>query len=198
MKKLLLYLSLVLWACEAPEKESSQALIIPDTVINTSDQRLSKKGPLLLLSDVPYSGFTTGYFDNGQLKSQTGYFQGLREGETVQYYVDGSSKEKRYYVHNKKHGSHLGWWENGAPKFSYQFEHGFLEGESKEWHQSGQPYRFFTYKKGKEDGAQKMWEDDGQIRANYVVKDNHRYGLIGLKNCKSVSDEKGVFTAKAY
>ena len=43
-----------------------------------------------------------------------------------------------------------------------------------------------------------MWELDGGIRANYVVKNGHRYGLIGLKNCKSVENEEGSLTGLAY
>lgn len=198
MKKLLLYLSLVLWACEAPQEESSQVPIIPNIIVNKTTSELVRKGPSLLRSDTLYSGFTVDYYANGQLKSKTGYFKGLREGKSVKHYPDGSLLEKRDYRDNKKHGNHLGWWPNGNSKFDYHFEKGLQEGLSKEWHNSGQPFRFFTYEKGKEVGSQKMWEDDGTIRANYVVKDNHRYGLIGLKNCKSASDEKGVFTAKAY
>ncbi len=172
--------------------------MVPDITTDAAADGFEQKGARLLLNDAPYSGFTSSYFGNGRLKSKTGYFQGLKEGISILYYEDGSIREERYYLKNNKHGNHLGYWPDGAAKFSYHFQNGFLEGEAREWYQSGQPYRFFTYQKGKESGSQKMWESDGKIRANYVVKNNHRYGLIGLKNCKSVSDEKGVLTARAY
>jgi hypothetical protein len=35
-------------------------------------------------------------------------------------------------------------------------------------------------------GQQRMWWPDGTLRANYVVRDGRRYGLLGAKGCVSV------------
>ncbi len=185
-------------ACDQSELTESRVKVIPERTVNSTDTHLSKKAAIVYLRDSLYSGFLTDYFDNGSLKSKKGYFNGKLEGEAVQYYENRQLRERRFYKENRKTGTHIGFWPNGQAKFEYYFQSDLHVGELKEWYASGQPYRFFNYEKGKENGSQKMWEANGKIRANYVVKDSHRYGLIGLKNCKSVTNEEGVYTAIAY
>ena len=88
----------------------------------------------------------------------------------------------------KKIGKHIGYWENGQPQFEFYFEDGEHHGVAKEWYQNGQTYRTFHYEHGYEQGSQKMWWENGIIRANYVVKNGRRYGLIGLKLCMNPND----------
>lgn len=178
-------------------KEELQS-IIPDKTANISDPNLTKKAALVYLNDSLYSGFLVSHYEDGKLQSMAGYVKGKLEGESFQYYNNGQLRESRFYRKNRKTGHHIGFWPDGEQKFAYDFESGIHVGELKEWYASGQPYRFFNYIEGQENGSQKMWGLDGTIRANYVVKNDHRYGLIGLKNCKSVTDEEGLFTAIAY
>ena len=158
---------------------------------------MERQGALFYYKNEPFTGTAIGHFHNGGLKSIAHFANGKREGEHNGYHENGQLAFQRLYRNNKKHGAHLGWWPNGNQKFSYQFRQGLLEGESLEWHENAEPFRQMHYSKGKEDGSQKMWDEDGGIRANYVVKNGRRYGLIGLKNCKSVNDEEG-FTAVKY
>ena len=44
------------------------------------------------------------------------------------------------------------------------------------------------YENGYEKGVQKIWWPDGRIKSNYIIKNNRRYGLLGVKNCVNVSD----------
>jgi antitoxin component YwqK of YwqJK toxin-antitoxin module len=46
----------------------------------------------------------------------------------------------------------------------------------------------FNYKKGYENGSQRMWWSDGKIRANYVIKNGKKYGLLGYKICVNPYD----------
>jgi antitoxin component YwqK of YwqJK toxin-antitoxin module len=122
----------------------------------------------------------------------------MREGESRILSENGEILERRFYKSNKKVGLHEAWWPNGNKKFEYTFQQGLHHGEMKEWQSDGKPYKFFNYILGEEDGSQKMWDSEGEIRANYVVKNGHRYGLVGLKNCKSVSNENGELSAVSY
>tara|TARA_R110001592_G_scaffold139837_2_gene360264 strand:+ start:1655 stop:2251 length:597 start_codon:yes stop_codon:yes gene_type:complete len=198
MKKLILYIGLLLCTYEATVTDLKDSPIIPDISVDADEANLRRNGALMLLDDKPFSGHLVSYHSNGQLESENTYFEGLREGKSSQFYSDGSFKEERWYNENQKTGTHYGWWPNGNMKFEFHFVDGLHHGEAKEWQIDGQPYKFFTYTMGQEDGSQKMWESDGSIRANYVVKDGHRYGLIGLKNCKSVDNETGTFSAIPY
>ena len=104
------------------------------------------------------------------------------------WYPNGQLVESRIYIDGNKEGFHQGWWENGAKKFEYHFLNAEHDGELKEWMETGQPYRFFHYIKGYEEGSQKMWWSNGSIRANYVIKNGKRYGLLGLKICSNPYD----------
>lgn len=166
--------------------------------VELSSNSLNQEGATLKFKNLPFNGFVVSYWPNGNVRSKTGYLNGKREGESNIRNEDGKLLELRFYKSNKKVNKHEGWWPNGNKKFEYTFVDGFHHGAFLEWQNDGKPYKVFNYEMGQEIGAQKMWDSDGGIRANYVVKNGHRYGLIGLKNCKSVSDEKGVLSAVAY
>lgn len=185
-------------ACNTSKEEIQSKIIIPSITIDASEVTIEKRGAQLLIDDKPFSGFLTAFNMAEKTTSRTGYFNGLKEGKAEAYYETGALKESRFYLHNRKHGKHKGWWQNGTLKFDISFENGLTQGESLEWYEDGTPYKAFHYLNGQETGSQKMWELDGGIRANYVVKNGHRYGLIGLKNCKSVENEEGKLTAVAY
>lgn len=185
-------------ACESVKESDTLGFVIPELLVEITDVSLSKKAAIVYLGDSLFSGFLMEYHSNESLASKAGYLNGKLQGEAVQYYTDGQFKERRYYDVNRKTGYHEGFWPNGEKKFAYFFEKGIHEGALKEWYHTGEPFRFFNYETGKESGAQRMWALDGSLRANYVVKDGHRYGLIGLKNCKSVTNEEGLYTAIAY
>ena len=42
----------------------------------------------------------------------------------------------------------------------------------------------FNFKNGKEEGTQKMWFSNGQLKANYIMKDGRRFGILGVKLCR--------------
>lgn len=183
-------------ACSESKKEHVKT--IPDIRIDASDTRIEAINRILFFEGEPFSGQLISYYPNGKLKSEDQYFNGQLEGSSRRFFDNGSLSQKRYYHQNEKIGIHEGWWKNGNRKFYYEFESGFHHGELKEWFYSGALARNFHYELGKEVGSQQMWDEDGSIRANYVVKNGRRYGLIGLKNCKSVSDEEGLFASVKY
>ena len=185
-------------ACNTSKEESHAKIIIPDITLDASEVIIEKKVAQIFIEGKAYSGFLTAFNVAEKITSRTGYYNGLKVGKAEAYYETGVLKESRYYLNNRKHGNHKGWWQNGALKFDITFKNGLTEGESLEWYEDGTPYKAFHYLNGQEIGSQKMWELDGRIRANYVVKNGHRYGLIGLKNCKSVENEEGTLTAVTY
>lgn len=188
-----------------PSIHSSLFILILSLVIAPSEKedrtttvdQLERQGALFYHLNKPFSGNAIELYPTGEIKSTARFSSGSREGEQYTYHENGQLASVRSYRNNKKHGEHVGWWPNGNKKFSYHFIDGLQEGESLEWYVDGELFREMNYTKGKEEGSQKMWENDGSIRANYVVKNGRRYGLIGLKNCKSVNDEEG-FTAVKY
>lgn len=105
----------------------------------------------------------------------------------VRLYPDGAVWYVRTYRDGKEEGMHRGWWPNGARKFEYHYHNGLAEGAQREWFDDGSPYTEFNYSKGHEAGLQRMWTSYGKLRANYIVKDGRRYGLIGAMGCRGDS-----------
>lgn len=152
----------------------------------------SKKG-FLYVNDSIFSGMIYYLYPNKKdtLKIEN-YLNGKENGYWFQYYPNHILKEKRFFVTGKKEGEHIGFYENGYKKFHYHLKNDVYEGNNKEWTQELNKERKLTadmnYHLGQEEGTQKTWYDNGKIKANYIIKNGRRYGLLGTKNCENVSD----------
>lgn len=80
------------------------------------------------------------------------------------------------------------WWENGNKQLHYFFEADEYTGTCREWNENGLLVKQIHYLSGHEERAQQWWYDNGKIKANYIIKDGRRFGLLGTKNCINVSD----------
>ena len=107
-------------------------------------------------------------------------------------HANGVRAERREYRRGLEHGVHRGWHENGAPRFVFHYINGIAEGVQEEWYFDGRRYTRFEYVAGHEEGRQQMWTDAGVLRANYVVEEGRRYGLMGTSGCKGTTHEDRV------
>jgi antitoxin component YwqK of YwqJK toxin-antitoxin module len=163
-------------------------IILPNRYLKSKDPFISLHQDTLYYQDKKYSGYIYDHFENGDTAYVGSYLNGIEEGFFKKWYRTNQLAEYRTYHEGKKVGKHVGFWEDGQPKFEFNFIAGELHGESNEWYRNGQAYKVFHYKMGYENGSQKMWWENGIIRANYVVKQGRRYGLIGLKLCMNPQD----------
>jgi len=104
------------------------------------------------------------------------------------YYPNKQLMEYREFRNDMKNGKQIAYWDNGNKRFEFFAVNDTYEGELKEWDYTGKLFHLAHYKNGQEEGVQKLWYDNGKIRANYVILNGRRYGLLGTKNCKNVSD----------
>jgi antitoxin component YwqK of YwqJK toxin-antitoxin module len=116
------------------------------------------------------------------------FVNGLGDGEWRSYYSNGQLKEKRYFTKGKKEGVLEGWWANGQKRLLYHFKDGEYEGNCRDWNDKGLLVSNMTYRKGYEDGLQQQFYESGKVKANYMMLDGRRYGMLGTKNCVNVSD----------
>jgi hypothetical protein len=116
------------------------------------------------------------------------FLNGREHGTWKRFYSKGTMKEIRQFDNGKKQGDYLGWWENGSKKFAFRFKDDEYNGTSYEWAEDGQLYHEANYIMGHEEGAQRVWYANGKIKSNYTIINGRRYGLLGTKNCKNVSD----------
>ncbi|MFY0625773.1 MAG: hypothetical protein JXR07_05745 [Reichenbachiella sp.] len=133
--------------------------------------------------------FTGKVYSNSNIRKETNYEKGRKNGLDKRWFPDGSLASERYYSNGLKTGLHRSWWENNKLKFEYHFnDQGQYHGSITEWYQNGQLAKQFHYINGQEDGPQKLFNPDGKIKANYEVVDGERFGLIGLKKCMTVTN----------
>lgn len=104
------------------------------------------------------------------------------------FYSNNQLMEYREFRNGMKNGKQIAYWDNGKKRFEYTAKNDAYEGALKEWDYNGKLFHLAHYKNGQEEGVQKMWYENGKIRANYVIISGRRYGLLGTKNCKNVSD----------
>ncbi len=116
------------------------------------------------------------------------YLDGLKNGAEYVCYPSGKKKELREYKNGMQHGIARGWYINGKKMFEYDFKNDVFNGKYLEWYENGIMYRNQHYKNGYELGSQQVWNIDGKIKINYIIKDGRRYGLLGTKNCKNVTE----------
>jgi antitoxin component YwqK of YwqJK toxin-antitoxin module len=163
-------------------------IILNSQHLNRKDHFLSFHQDTLYYKNAKYSGTILDQFENGDSAFVGSYLNGIEEGVFKKWYRNKQLREYRTYHAGKKVGKHVGFWEDGQPKFEFNFIDGELQGIANEWYRNGKAYKAFHYKMGYENGSQKMWWENGIIRANYVVKQGRRYGLIGLKLCMTPKD----------
>jgi MORN repeat variant len=183
----LIFAGLLFSGCNAPVTpppvHSSFALLPAD------DSLLTNRNGLLLHQNKPFSGTLFLLFPNTTDTAEiTNYLDGKEHGEWRKYHASGKLKSKRYFATGEKTGHFVTWWENGQQQMEYNFVNGEYEGTCKEWNEKGFLNKIMNYRKGQEDGSQQWWYDNGKIKANYVIKNGRRFGLLGTKNCINVSD----------
>ena len=115
------------------------------------------------------------------------YLKGNRHGKWIQYFPGHVLKEFRSFVQGKKTGDFVQYFPTGKKQQAYHFQNDEYQGLAREWNERGVLIREMHYVAGHEEGAQKLFYDNGQVRANYVMKDGRRFGLLGTKNCVNVS-----------
>lgn len=181
---------LFLLACSCNKPKET----IPNRYLLRSSNRIAVKNEVVFLGDKKYNGFLLELSSSNDTLLVEGYMDGLLSGVCKKWYPNKQLKEERTYIGGKKNGKQIAYWENGNKRFEFIAKNDAYEGELKEYSSDGHLFHLGTYVNGQEEGPQKMWYNNGKIRANYVIIKGVRYGLLGTKNCRNVSDS--IFAVK--
>jgi len=166
-----------------PAPEIKIAKTVPPVYVDESDKNFSKHQDTVFYKDHFFTGFRFSLYPNRDTAVLQSYFNGVEEGTQKKWYPNHQLQEERFYINGKKEGTHKGWWPDGNDKIYFTAYNDKYEGEFKEWYASGLLGKYFHYRNGQEEGSQRLWWDNGSVRANYVIRDGKKYGLIGLKTC---------------
>jgi hypothetical protein len=201
MERLVLYLSsffiaIIFFQCSSNEDNEA-------SLFSKNSTEISHEKMLLFAADNPQISFeNAGVFYQGKpfsgtlfrLDSQTqdtlkieSYLKGNSHGKWIQYFPGHVLKEFRTFERGKKTGAFVQYFPTGKKQQAYYFQNDEYQGLASEWNERGVLIREMHYVAGHEEGSQKLFYDNGQIRANYVMKDGRRFGLLGTKNCVNVS-----------
>lgn len=144
---------------------------------------------IVYVNDSIFTGVLYSLFQDQQDTLElSSFLNGREHGAWKQFHPNGAIKEIRYFENGKKQGEYTGWWERGSKKFIFHFEDDEYSGTCYEWDENGQLAHEANYINGHEEGLQRAWYANGKIKSNYIIVNGRRFGLLGTKNCKNVSD----------
>ena len=197
MNKFSILILILFFSCRNEENKTvvfKQIKKVPLVYEEASNYSFQMHQDTLYFKNKKFSGIQYSLYKKGDTAFVKSYLNGLEEGISKKWYANKQLAEQRLYIDGKKEGVHKSWWENGNKKFEFAVSNNEYTKEFKEWNSNGLLIKHFHYKNGQEEGSQKLWYDNGKIRANYVINKGKRYGLLGTKNCKNVSDS--IFNSK--
>jgi len=173
---------LVLLISCSSEKENTR-------LVDQNKVSVKHSGGVLFVNDSIFTGtlFSLDLNSKDTLELSS-FLNGREHGAWKKFYQKGSVMEIRYFEKGKKQGEYKGFWPNGKKKFIFQFMDDEYNGSCYEWAENGQLIHEANYKQGHEEGTQVAWYTNGKIRSNYTIINGRRYGLLGTRNCKNVSD----------
>jgi antitoxin component YwqK of YwqJK toxin-antitoxin module len=168
--------------------EAKIAKTVPANYINANDSSFAKHQDTIYYQGKYFTGYQFSLFPGGDTEFIRSYFNGVEEGWQKKWHVNKQLAEERFYINGKKEGTHRGWWPDGKQKFIFEADDDKYSGEFKEWYSSGLLGKRFHYVNGQEEGSERLWWDNGTVRANYVIRNGKKHGLIGLKTCMNPYD----------
>jgi hypothetical protein len=173
---------------EPPRVELKIAKTVPPIFINAPDSGFVKHQDTLYYQGKFFTGYRYALYPNGDTAAILSYFNGVEEGVQKKWYDNGQPSEERFYINGKKEGIHRAWWPDGKPKMYFEATDDEYSGVFREWYASGLLGKEFHYVKGQEEGSEKLWWNNGTVRANYVIRDGKKYGLLGVTLCVNPFD----------
>ena len=181
-------LILILIACKSDVKrQNKKAEVIS---LNSDSVKFESKNGILFYKASAYTGKVYAFYPNGKDTLETkAFLNGKEHGTWKRFYENNQLRELRFFDNGSKTSDLTSWWPNGEKQMLYSFKNDEYEGTCSEWNEKGRLILKLNYKNGHEEGSQKMFYDNGKVRANYVIINGRRFGLLGTKNCINVSKD---------
>lgn len=93
-----------------------------------------------------------------------------RNGLIKEYYEDGSVKEEVFFVNGVKEGNRKIWYANGQISKSGVMKDDRWHGQYEEWYPTGEPKVSGHYFEGKQDGDWKFYDKEGKALPDLFFK----------------------------
>lgn len=190
------FIGIVFLQCSSKEENGISLFLNNSTIVSdekwlsfsADNAQISFENTGVFYQGKPFSGtlFRLDPQTQDTLKFES-YLKGNRHGKWIQYFPGHVLKEIRTFDQGKKTGVFVQYFPTGKKQQEYHFQNDEYQGLAREWNERGILIREMHYDAGHEEGSQKLFYDNGRVRANYVMKNGRRFGLLGTKNCVNVS-----------
>lgn len=165
---------------------------IKEVYVDTKELTLHQNEGVWYYKNEPFFGYSVAYYENNQLKSKIGFYNGKRQGIAKKWFSNGVLRYKYYYQQNRLDGFYKSWWDNGQQSGVSFYNNGLKNGVEKKWYPTGQIAKLRTIKNDREDGMQKAWLKNGKLYVNYEAKNGRIFGLKRSNSCYKLENEKIV------
>ena len=82
----------------------------------------------MFLSETPFTGICTSYYDNGQLNRKGSFKNGRQDGLLELFFANGQPNRISYFKEGKAHGPYKEFHENGLLECEGNFKEGMQDG----------------------------------------------------------------------
>ena len=170
MKKLSVLLCIFLLSACAPSE-------VP------SDKLLERNGiKYEINSQIPFSGVSTDYYENGQLRGKETYKDGVKNGLSEEYYEDGQLAAFLGYKDGERNGPTENYYETGQLMHKSYYKDGKDYGLMVSYFQNGQLMHKRAYKDGVKNGISEEYDYHGQEKDPPVCYQNDKE--VDMSKCK--------------
>ena len=126
-----------------------------------------------------YDGVAKSYYaDGGELKSQSEYKAGKREGVFTDYYESGEVSARHPYKGGLRNGKDVDYYKSGKVRGERSYKGGKRQGVEKWYHANDALRQTGTYKDDRKHGVWKLFYEDGETRVVENFKDGERDGAV--------------------
>ena len=154
---------------------------------------ISQEDDTFYVEDIPsYNGPTKFYYNNGDLKMEINYTDGIRNGERKLYHQNGRLKQKESWVNGIIEGNVIGYYDDGVIEFQLFYKSGKREGISKNFYKNGKLNIEQYYKNDKNITFFKKYYENGNTSFFNITNESIReyFDIAGAKGIE------GLYTYK--
>jgi antitoxin component YwqK of YwqJK toxin-antitoxin module len=185
MKKLLtaVFAALLLVGCgkEDLDDPETRNRIIAEAIEEGKLRLKWKQGELLDYApeqQMPYSGWTKSFYDDGQIKALTRHQHGKKDGLSIKWHENGQKSLTARFREDKPVKFWIKWHKNGKKAGEFTFKYGYQNGPQTQWYSNGQKSQEGNYASGKPNGLLTEWHENGQKSSEVNYKFGKTNGLL--------------------
>ena len=134
-------------------------------------------------SQIPFTGVSTDYYENGRLKEKYTYKDGEQNGLNEGYHENGQLLWKGTHKNGKLTGLNEVYHENGQLEFQTTFKDGEQNGLNEGYHENGQLLWKGTFKDGELNGLWEAYRENGQ-EEDFFPKCYQNDKEVDISKCK--------------